>query len=232
VSWHTNPALIALRSAARKVGVTRALARLLPNRGYEVAFDDALFAALRPGDVVWDVGANVGYYTRRFAEAVGPHGHVEAFEPFPLSAERLRDNLNDVGNYALTVTALGATSGTVTMRAGGDGVGATNRITDKKEAGDVEIRVETGDSIMAAGMVTLPTVVKIDTEGFELDVLLGMRGLIDNTPTLRALFIEVHFGILAERGMPRAPAEIEAFLREAGFATRWVDSSHIAATRG
>ncbi|CAK8994979.1 unnamed protein product [Durusdinium trenchii] len=37
---------------------------------------------LRPGDVAIDVGANLGCYTVALAEAVGPRGHVIAFEPF------------------------------------------------------------------------------------------------------------------------------------------------------
>lgn len=77
----------------------------------------------------------------------------------------------------------------------------------------------------------IPTLIKIDTEGFELDVLRGMVALIEDTPTLRARFIEVHFGLLAECGMPEAPIMIEQLLEKNGFKTTWVDSSHIAAVR-
>jgi len=232
LTWQTSPAFIALRTIARKAGLNRLIGRLRPNQGYEFTFDDAIFSHLREGDIVWDVGANVGYYTKRFAETVGPSGMVFAFEPFPDTAARLCENLEGVSNYALVPAALGAECGTVTMQTGSDALGATNRIVDDSQDGDVTIQIETGDNVIISGRADAPTCIKIDTEGFELDVLRGMGALIEETPTLRALFIEVHFGLLAERGIPKAPIMIEQMLKKNGFETTWVDSSHIVAVRG
>lgn len=229
MTWHTNPAVIGLNNTARRLGLTRYLSGLRGAQSYERAFDDALFLALREGDVVWDVGANVGYYTKRFSEAVGPDGHVVAFEPFPATAERLRAQMEDTSNYSLQTLALGAEDGEVSMQAGDDDLGATNRIIAGAEHG-VAIRIATGDGLLGRNEVRAPTVIKIDTEGFELDVLRGMAGLLES-PCVRAVFVEVHFGLLAERKQPKAPAEIERLLKSAGFATRWVDPSHIAAER-
>lgn len=53
-----------------------------------------MFEAIKPGDVIWDVGANVGYYTRKFSDSVGPAGQVFAFEPFPATAARLRADID------------------------------------------------------------------------------------------------------------------------------------------
>ena len=230
MTWYTNPAIVALRNVARKLGLTRHLAGLRGAQSDEQAFDDALFSALRKGDVVWDVGANVGYYTKRFVETVGPDGHVVAFEPFPATAERLRGHMQDTPNHSLKLLALGAEDGNVSMQAGDDDLGATSRIIAGAEHG-VAIRIATGDGLLGGKEVRAPTVIKIDTEGFELDVLRGMAGLL-GSPCVRAVFVEVHFGLLAERKQPKAPAEIERLLKSAGFATRWVDPSHIAAERG
>src|SRR5581483_5730023 len=49
---------------------------------------------VRPGDVVIDVGANYGWFTTLFAQAVGPTGHVYAFEPVPATYERLLEHLD------------------------------------------------------------------------------------------------------------------------------------------
>lgn len=230
MTWQTNSVVVALRNVARKAGLTRPLARMISPRGYEHAFDDALFSTLREGDCVWDVGANVGYYTKRFGAAVGSAGQVVAFEPFPDTIVRLRANLEGIENCRLETIALGAEEGTISMQAGGDDLGATNRIVEGAGEG-VPIKIRTGDSLVADGHLPVPTVLKIDVEGFELDVLLGMEELIAN-PRVRALFIEVHFGLLAERGTPKAPADIAALLTAAGFAIRWVDPSHISARRG
>jgi len=230
MNWQTNSALISLRNVARKAGLTKFVGRMRTGQGYEDAFDKALFGTLRNGDIVWDVGANVGYYTKRFAEVVGSHGKCIAFEPFPETAEKLRVNLHGIKNYSLEVCALGAAAGKVMMQVGGDELGATNRIVEGQRGG-FEIEILTGDAIILETRIEAPNVVKIDTEGFELDVLRGMSKLMRD-PMLRALFVEVHFGLLAERGTPKAPAEIESLLKAAGFKTRWVDPSHIEAVRG
>jgi FkbM family methyltransferase len=229
MTWHTNPAVITLRKMARGLGLTRPLARLRGSRKYEQAFDEALFSTLQAGDVVWDVGANIGYYTRRFAQAVGPDGHVVAFEPFPTTAERLRAHMQAISNYTLQMTALGAEAGRVMMEAGEDAMATTSRIVADTGKG-VTVWISTGDDLIRREDIPVPTVLKIDTEGFELDVLRGMTDLLSK-PQLRAIFVEVHFGLLSERGQPKAPADIERLLRVAGFTTRWVDPSHIAAER-
>lgn len=229
MTWHTNPTFLAMRNVARRAGLTKAIGLLRAKQRYEHAFEDAIFATLRPGDVVWDVGANVGYYTKRFAGSVSPSGKVIAFEPFPDTADQLRENLEGVDNYSLMRFALGAASGRVTMKQGDDSLGATNRIVEGFAQG-VEIVIRTGDELVEEGCVEAPSVIKIDTEGFEYEVLLGIKALI-TLPKLRAIFIEVHFGLLADRGFPTAPAAIERELKAAGFSTRWVDPSHLAASR-
>ena len=50
-------------------------------------------------------------------------------------------------------------------------------------------------------------------------------------PELRAVFLELHFQFLEERGRAGAPIRIEEQLRGKGFRPRWVDRSHIAAKR-
>jgi hypothetical protein len=50
-------------------------------------------------------------------------------------------------------------------------------------------------------------------------------------PELRAVFVEVHFRILEERGRADAPVRIEKLLRAKGLRPKWVDPSHIAAER-
>lgn len=231
MSLHTNPIIIQVRSIARSLGLTRIVGQFFQRDRYEEAFDDAMFTAIMTGDVVWDVGANIGYYSRKFADASGPNGKVFAFEPFPATVDRLK--LETAGHQTVHVVpvALGAETASVRMQVGGDDIGATNKIIGGAGAeGVAEVTVTTGDLLLKHGDVEAPHIIKIDTEGFELDVLEGMAGLLSN-PRLRAVFVEVHFGNLAERGMPNAPARIEALLLRSGFRLQWLDPSHLAAYR-
>lgn len=56
----------------------------------ETEVQDALAELLRPGDVFYDVGANVGYFTIIAARLVGPEGRVVAVEPQPEAVKRLQ----------------------------------------------------------------------------------------------------------------------------------------------
>jgi hypothetical protein len=103
---YSNPALIRLRSALRSVGILR-LIQTSPlysriSQGYESRFDAAMMAGLEPGMRVFDIGANVGYYTQKFAEAVGPTGEVHAFEPVPASAAKVRELHSSIPGFMCT----------------------------------------------------------------------------------------------------------------------------------
>jgi len=52
---------------------------------------------IKPGDVVLDVGANMGYYTSLIAKLVGPNGHVHAFEPTEHFGQALKRNVEENG---------------------------------------------------------------------------------------------------------------------------------------
>jgi len=231
MTWQTNSSIITLRNVARRLGLNQIIGHLRPSATYEKTFEDALFAAIQPGDVVWDVGANVGYYTRKFAEAVGPNGQVVAFEPFPSTVERLRASLDELKTVSVREIALGAESGSITMKGGADALAATSQIVVGATGhGTTEVEISTGDTVVERGIAAAPNLVKIDTEGFELDVLHGMQHLLTNR-ILSAVFVEVHFGLLADRSMATAPQEIEQRLKETGFAIQWVDHSHIVGIR-
>jgi FkbM family methyltransferase len=233
MSWRTHPFVIRLRNLGRAAGLSHWLARLLATPGYETKFRAIVFATVSRGDLVWDVGANVGLYTVGFAERVGSEGRVFAFEPSPINQARLRVAVEELTNVVIVPLALGAEGAMVRFEQGGDRFGATSRVLDGPGAGEgdaLEVQVERGDALVAAGTIPLPSIIKIDTEGAELDVLRGLEAILDS-PGLRALCIEVHFGLLNDRGVSDGPRQIERILSAAGFRYRWSDSSHIIATR-
>lgn len=230
MSLQTMPATLALRRFARALGLTPILGRFLNRRGYELAFDDALAAAMRPGDTVWDVGANVGYYSRRFAEAVRPGGQVFAFEPSPVTLPKLHEAIGGVQDVTVVPVGLGAEAAKMSFIQSEDDLGVASKVVAPGADGGVEVEIDSGDRLVRDGRVAPPNVIKIDVEGYELDVLKGMSETLRD-PNLRSVCVEVHFTQLAERGLATAPRTIERLLREAGFTLRWTDPSHLVGSR-
>lgn len=232
LTWRTNRAVLLLRNAGRILGINRIVASLWGG-GYEDRFQTAMLGTIRPGDIVWDVGANVGFYSKKFSDIVGTSGRIFACEPSPSNLLRLRDSIASRDNVTVLPFALGEREEVVRFEQGGDSLGATSRIVEKAAHSDgtVDVRVANGDQMIASGEAAFPNVIKIDTEGFELEVLRGLRNSLRRRE-LRSLCIEVHFGLLKDRGLPNAPADIEEILGSSGFTLTWPDASHVFATRG
>jgi FkbM family methyltransferase len=229
LNWHTNPVVIRLRDLGRVLGVNKRVASYFGSDSYEAAFDAAFAGALREGDVVWDVGANVGHYTTRFAGLVGPAGTIIAFEPSRRNFAKLSEQCGALSNVRLHNYGLGQRAEKRFLAQGDDELGATSRIVAQGAASS-EVELQSGSELITANAVPRPNAIKLDVEGFELEVIQGLRDILD-WPGLRIIGVEVHFRILNERGLSRAPREIEALMQHAGFRVRWPDSSHLLAER-
>lgn len=233
MSLMVNPLAIRLRNATRRTGLNHAIGRLLAAGGYEARLMRTLRAAVKVGDCVWDVGANRGWYTERLARWVGPQGHVFAFEPDSENAVVLADKTAADANVIIVAIGLSDRGGPAALRPGGDSLRATSRIipeADPADPRDLEAALATGDAVVADGRARLPDVVKIDVEGHEYEVLRGMSGMLGPS-RLRNLFIEVHFDILEGQGRGDIPARIESLLTAHRFKVRWLDPSHLHASR-
>jgi len=223
-----------LRSISRNLGMTPWIVKInhffRGSGAYEERFSQALLAAIRPGDHVWDVGANVGFYTRQISELVGDTGSVSAFEPVPACFEAIT-NLNLPNVHAFNL-ALGDSEGTLPMTVSSDPLSTTNSLVSPREdaANQIDVRVTTGNAILSSGASPAPNLVKVDVEGFEEEVLKGMTAVLEREEC-RAVFVEVHFGILDARGRRQAPSAIEHLLQSLEFVTDWLDGSHISATK-
>jgi FkbM family methyltransferase len=233
MSWRTNRIVLALRNLGRSSGLNRWVVAKIGSVQYEDRFQKRMLGEIRPSDCVWDVGANVGLYSSLFSRVVGATGKVFAFEPSPTNFARLTSAVGSLDNVVLVPMALGDSAGRMAFTQGSDATGATSRVI--AEAADlagptVEVEVRRGDELVVSTEAGDPNVIKIDTEGFELEVIRGLEQTL-RRPKLRALFIEIHFALLNDRGLATAPAEIERELEECGFSCAWPDASHIVATR-
>ena len=169
--------------------------------------------AVRPGAVVFDVGANIGAYTVLFAQWTGAAGRVFAFEPSPPSIAGLREQLrlNGVSDRVEIVeAAVSHRPGSAVFDCGG--ASGTNALVPDTESSAHMIRVDTTslDAFCEARGVH-PSIVKIDVEGAELDVLRGARDTLAR-PDLDA-FVEFHPSIWKARGITRRDIESELALQ-------------------
>jgi FkbM family methyltransferase len=233
MSWRTNGIVLALRNLGRSSGLNRWIAARTGSGTYEDRFQSRMLGEIRPNDCVWDVGANVGLYSSIFSRVVGPSGKVFAFEPSPTNFARLKSAIGLLDNVVLIPMALGESSGRMAFSEGSDATGATSRVVGEAAApteSTVHVEVRRGDELILSNEADDPDVIKIDTEGFELDVIRGLEQTL-RRPKLRALFIEIHFALLHDRGLTSAPAQIERELEACGFSCAWPDASHIVAIR-
>ncbi len=160
----------------------------------EPPVQEALRRLLAPGDVFYDVGANVGFFTLVGARLVGPSGRVVAFEPVPWCASAVGRNieLNDFDHAQIRAEAVGAQDASARLLVVGEAswshLESTGRHADVRE--EIDVRVVSIDSLVARGEIPPPDVLKIDTEGAELQAIEGARATIaEHRP---AIVCELH----------------------------------------
>ncbi|WP_243408018.1 FkbM family methyltransferase [Frankia canadensis] len=170
-------------------------------------------AILGPGDCCYDVGANVGIYTLWAAGRVGRTGEVHAFEPVPQTRATLARLVgqNALTQVRLSSAAVAATAGTVGLRIYPGSSGLAHQVFDGA-APELTVPATTLDQHAARHRP--PDLVKIDVEGFELDVLRGAGELLRvHRP---ALLLEMLPSHLARRGGDRQ-GELVALLTGSGY---------------
>ena len=130
--------------------------------------------AIRPGDLVLDVGANIGTHTLGFASMVGPSGHVFAFEPQPLVFNILCANvaLNAADHVRCLNKAAGTSGGTIAVPYTPTDQPANFGQLSLRNAlpgGSAKDRVE----VIAVDDLELPAcrLIKADVQGMEAEVL-------------------------------------------------------------
>jgi FkbM family methyltransferase len=182
---------------------------------YEPLVTHTVRQLLRPGDVAVDVGANHGWYSLVMAHAVGPAGAVHAIEPLPPLTAALRRNLalNPGLEVEVHAVAAGAEQGTLELHVFPDlPHGHTSAATlgrDRYETHTVPRRRL--DELLPAA----PTLVKVDVEGYEPEVVAGSTGLLASDAEPMWL-IEVNRETAAAFG--RAPEAALAPLEGHGYA--------------
>jgi FkbM family methyltransferase len=157
------------------------------DRSFRRLFDTR---AIRPGDVVFDLGCNAGFTSCWYAMMAGPAGRVVGFDPFPWNAiaTRYSAELNGLRNIDVHQVGIGASE----ERA---------RIS----LHDARTSSRAGSSLLDVSIAPLsryashrPTVLKIDIEGAEYDVSRSDLAALDQ---VRLCILELHPDFIAQRGL-------------------------------
>ncbi len=227
--------LIRLHSGAQSAGIlSTGPGRALFERSYELyktwveaGAVDHLRPLVQPGSTVVDVGANIGFFTRRFARWVGPNGRVIALEPETQNFERLMLALSKHGladRVDAMLAAAGEVDGAARLRVNPHHPG-DHRVELPGSAEGRDIAMVRLDDVLAARGWPPVSLVKIDVQGAEERVLLGAeRTLAMARP---AWFVEVDDAHLRAMGSS-ASALIGRFTQH-GYAVRRVSKTGLSA---
>lgn len=155
---------------------------------------------VKDGMTVIDVGAHVGIYSMLSSELVGATGRVHSFEPTPWTFKILTENTKGLTNVTINNQAISETDQTLTFADYGPGYGAYNS-ANKSGAQDIS-RTPNKITVTSVSLDNYcktnnirPDIIKIDSEGYEYEVLQGLKGLLSDTNTVRPLItIEVAGG--------------------------------------
>ncbi len=140
---------------------------------YERLAQQVFVDHVRHGSVVYDIGANAGFFTLLASKLAGPSGAVYAFEPMERNLGYIREHLrlNDARNVHVVPVAISDRSGTLRFAAAQNpamgGLSAT---------GDIEVQARTLDEL--ARSLPPPTFIKMDIEGAEHAALSGAMELL------------------------------------------------------
>jgi len=177
---------------------------LLSNGCYEPFETKLIGACIKEGDVVVDVGANIGYYTLMFARSVGESGRVFAFEPDPVNFSLLERNVqrNGYRNVELIQKAVAAQTGTLRLYLSETNRG-DHRVYDSDDRrASIEIEAVDLDSFFKGhdGRIDF---IKMDIQGSEGGALRGMTDVLRNNAGVQLLTeywpIGLHrFGLAAD----------------------------------
>lgn len=173
---------------------------------YEPELQAAVVNFVKPGMVVYDVGANIGFVSLLLARQVGATGRVFSFEALPANLERLRQNilLNGITSQVEIVpAAVVESTRTVQFLVGpSTGMGKVDGSAGRMEYDYQESLPVQGfslDNFIYDQGYPVPQVIKLDIEGGEVLALPGMRRLLNEKHPV--VLMELHGSLSAEAAM-------------------------------
>jgi FkbM family methyltransferase len=171
---------------------------------------------LKPGMNVVDIGGNLGYYALLEAHTVGDTGRVIAIEPVAVNFDQLSKNVeaNGYRNILLHNVAIGASNGTAPMylseKSNWHSLHRTARTTR-----EITVRVSTLDALLAQHQLPSVDLIRMDLEGYEVEVIQGMAETVENYSP--RLLVELHPHVVGAEAMLEYLRQLEAY----GYELDW-----------
>jgi FkbM family methyltransferase len=186
---------------------------------------ESVLSDIESDDVFYDVGAHVGVYSCLIGSVLS-EGEVVAFEPHPKNVKKLRENIgrNDIP-ADIHQAALSNEEGEISMSVAvdSDTTSPTHNLIELNEnvkqygegsAEQISIETTRGDKLVSNGKIPRPTVIKVDVEGAEFDVLTGLKNSLADE-SCRVVYCEVHRNHLPKFGA--SESELHDLLEDCGF---------------
>jgi FkbM family methyltransferase len=187
---------------------------------HNAAIEHRAIIGFLPLATVVDVGANVGQFSL-LVRALHPEARIEAFEPLPEAAARFRLVFQGDDLVTLHEATVAPTQGTATMHVSASADSSSLLpISDRQselfpgteEVGTADVVAGPLDAYVARDRIAAPAMLKIDMEGFELEVLRGSGSLLAE---FQYVYVEASFEALYEG--QALISDVAAFLEGRGF---------------
>ena len=155
---------------------------------YEEFETETVKKIIKKGDIVLDVGANIGYYTLIFAKLVGKDGMVFAFEPEPTNFDLLKKSvtINGYKNVILIRKALSDRTGKTKLFLSEVNLGDHMIMDTKENRNSIEIDTITGEDYFR-DLNKKINFIKMDIQGAEIDALRGMSSLLQKMNEIKIM---------------------------------------------
>lgn len=170
--------------------------RYLGSKTKEKSHKEGKYYDLKPGEIVVEAGAYIGFYVVKAAELVGENGKVIAIEAVPENFEIIKRNVeaNHLKNVILINKAVWNTSTKIKFYREGKQIGS---ITQEVVATDnfIEVQADTIDDMLKENGISKIDFIRIQLNGVELEALEGMSQTLSYKPKVLVAGIYTKNGV-------------------------------------
>jgi len=177
---------------------------------------ERLNTLITKSNVFYDIGANIGHVSLVASSLINEKGVIYSFEPHPVSFNRFKNHveLNHISNIFAFNVGLGSTSSILNMLEVEGNAGANRILTSNViNSNFISINIVSLDEFILNNKADVPDLIKVDVEGYELEVFKGAENLLNNNKP--NLFFELDERLLKLQNT--SPIELLMFLSKFGY---------------